>query len=598
MKTNSKSILPQPQNLPTRTSRGALFALCARRTAALCATAAVCLFSLHANALPGDLYVTDLATNSVLVFSPDGTQRTFASGLDSPQGIAFDQAKNLYVADASGNIYKYDVDGNQSTFFPPAGSILAPLNNPIGLTLDGSDLLVSENGANQVTRLPLDGTPPRALFQTVTAPLGISSHAFSQSGFTRYVAHENAVRVIAPDLTFTDVDLGVATRATAAITRTLVDGTMENDVFISTDPGSIFEIVDGSAPTTFASGLIQPSGMDFRPARFSGDVDRVGNLYVADTGAGSILMFTPDGFQSTFVTGVGSPNFLAFEVQSQASVVLLQNISTRAQVLTGDNVLIGGFIVAGADATASKTVVIRALGPSLANAGVAGTLANTVLELHLPDGTVTKNDDWVNLTPAQKTIITDRGLDQFAGQTISDVESILVATLPSDPAGAGYTAIVTGKNNTTGVGLVEVYDIDDPDTTATRLANLSSRGLVGTGDNVMIGGIIVGPEVDGGEVVLRAIGPSLGGVNAPLQDPTLELLDVNGTQIGFNDDWMNSPDADRFTELGLAPTDDAESAIDRTLAAGQYTAIVRGADDTTGVALIEAYHIPATAPAK
>src|SRR5450432_217866 len=278
MKTNPKSTLPLSQR--------AVLALSIKRAVALAATVTACALGPNAVADPGDLYVTDLATNSILVFAPDGTQSTFATGLNSPQGIAFDQTKNLYVADAgSGSVFKYDLAGNKTTF-------ITGLSNPIGLAWDGSDLLVSENGVGQVTRLPLDGIPPKQLFTTVAAPLGLASHAFDQTGFTRYIAHDNSVLEVAPDLTTTDVDLGVGTRATAEA-LVLVGAGTENDVFISTDAGTILKITNGGTATTFGSGLTLPNGMDFRPPRFSGDTVKVGNLYVADTTAHNIVEFTP-----------------------------------------------------------------------------------------------------------------------------------------------------------------------------------------------------------------------------------------------------------------------------------------------------------------
>ncbi len=148
-----------------------------------------------------------------------------------------------------------------------------------------------------------------------------------------------------------------------------------------------------------------------------------------------------------------------------------------------------------------------------------------------------------------------------------------------------------GVGGTTGVGLVEAYDLDQA--ADSELANISTRGFVDTGDNVMIGGFIIGPEDLGDTTVLvRAIGPSLGnfGVNNALQDPVLELFDGNGATIAMNDNWRDTQESE-ITATGLMPTDDAESAILQTLAAGGYTAIVRGVADTTGVGLVEVYRL-------
>ena len=213
-------------------------------------------------------------------------------------------------------------------------------------------------------------------------------------------------------------------------------------------------------------------------------------------------------------TGFGSP-----------SSIPLLNISTRLNVGVGDNVLIGGFIVIGTD---PKKVLLRAIGPSLTSFGVPDALADPVIELHNPDMSVVTNDNWRD---TQEQEIMDTTIPPT-----NDLESAIVATL--EPG--SYTAIVRGKNDTTGIGLVEVYDLDEA--ADSELANISTRGFVDTGDNVMIGGFIVGSGVDT-TVVVRAIGPSLGdlGVSNPLQDPTLELHGTNGDLLASDDDWKDTP---------------------------------------------------------
>ena len=251
----------------------------------------------------------------------------------------------------------------------------------------------------------------------------------------------------------------------------------------------------------------------------------------------------------------------------------LLNISTRMQVLTDDQVLIGGFIINGTD---PKTVILRAVGPSLTDFGVADALADPVLELRAIDGSViASNDNWTS----------DRAAIEATGlQPGNDLESAIVATL--DPG--AYTAIVTGKNGTTGVGLVEAYDLDT--VAASELANISTRGFVATESNVMIGGFILGSETN---VLIRAIGPALAdfGVAGALADPTLELRDVQGALIASNDNWKE-PNETEIEATGLQPTKDAESAVFELLPAGAYTAIVAGQGGTTGVALVEVYRLP------
>jgi hypothetical protein len=251
------------------------------------------------------------------------------------------------------------------------------------------------------------------------------------------------------------------------------------------------------------------------------------------------------------------------------------NISTRLNVGTGDNVLIGGFIITG---PASKKVIIRGMGPSLSQFGVPNVLADPTLELHNSTGQVIAGDN--NWRDTQQSEIQGTEL-----APTNDLEAALVITL----APGGYTAIVRGVNNTTGVGLVEIYDLDSG--VGSKLANISTRGLVTTGDNVMIGGAIIIGNTSA-SVLVRAIGPSLTNFGVPnaLQDPVLELHDGNGAVLATNDNWRDTQQAE-IQATGLAPTNDLESAILRTLSPGAYTATVRGAGNSTGVALVEAYQL-------
>ncbi len=287
-----------------------------------------------------------------------------------------------------------------------------------------------------------------------------------------------------------------------------------------------------------------------------------------------------------------SPNFetrtVYAEVDSLSPFVVamapnpptLLNISTRANVLTGDNVLIGGFIVTG---NAPKKVLLRAIGPSLTPFGVSDALADPVLELHKPDGTVVTNDNWKDTQESE--------IEATNIAPSNNLESAILVTLdPVDPAvpGSGaYTAIVKGTNDGTGVALVEAYDLDEG--ADSQLANISTRGFVQGGDNVMIGGVIIGSTSD---VLVRAIGPELTqyGISNALEDTTLELHDRDGALITSNDDWKDSQQTE-IEATGIPPSDDRESAVLMTLQPSSYTAIVRGKNNTTGVALVEVYKI-------
>jgi hypothetical protein len=267
----------------------------------------------------------------------------------------------------------------------------------------------------------------------------------------------------------------------------------------------------------------------------------------------------------------GRSDIGAFEFNGTLPVTLA-NISTRAFVQTGDNVLIGGFIVTG---NVPKKVMLRGIGPSL---NIAGKLDDPILELH--DGTgllVIANDNWKD-APNKQAII-----DSTIAPT-NDAESAILMNL--NPG--AYTAILKGAaNNGTGVGVVEAYDLDL--TANAKLANISTRCFVQGGDNVMIGGFIV-LGVDPQNVVVEALGPSLP-VPGNLADPTLELRDGNGTLLDANDNWGDSPNKQAIIDSTIPPTNDLESAIVATLPANgaQYTAIVRGAGGTTGVAVVEVF---------
>jgi plastocyanin len=253
------------------------------------------------------------------------------------------------------------------------------------------------------------------------------------------------------------------------------------------------------------------------------------------------------------------------------------NISTRMDVRTDDQVLIGGFIISGTD---PKEVVLRAIGPSLGAFGISNPLADPVLELHASDGSlITMNDNWKDTQESE--------IEASGFQPQNDLESAIIATL--DPG--NYTAIVSGKDGGTGVGLVEGYDLDQ--TADSQFGNISTRGFVETESNVMIGGFILGGASGNANVLVRALGPSLTafGVTGALADPTLELHDENGALIGSDDNWKETQQSE-IEATGLQPSNDLESAVLETLAPGAYTAIVAGKNGTTGVGLVEVYNLP------
>lgn len=254
------------------------------------------------------------------------------------------------------------------------------------------------------------------------------------------------------------------------------------------------------------------------------------------------------------------------------------NLSTRGTVSQGDNVLINGFIING---QGPKTVILRALGPSLTRFGVSGALSDPALSVYNSSGTlIATNDNWQ----------TDHGSIYMAQNGFAPDDPAESATLQTLMPGA-YTAVVRGRNGSEGISLAEIYRLNDPGYTS-KLANVSGRGFVGTEDNLLISGFIIG-DVGSATVIVRALGPSLGsfGVDQPLSDPVLTIYDSKGTQIAVNDNWRDDNNSINVQQRGLAPPNALESAIVLHLPAGAYTAVVRGADGATGNALVEVYQI-------
>jgi hypothetical protein len=327
--------------------------------------------------------------------------------------------------------------------------------------------------------------------------------------------------------------------------------------------------------TPFITGVVY---QDTNGNGFYDPGEGIGGIRVDVTGNGFFAVTSASGGYSVPVAGNGSytVNFsggsfpatqrnatvadsLNAKLDFVAPVVtapptVLANLSTRIRVETGDNALIGGFIVTG---TQPKKVIVRAIGPSLA---LADKLANPTLELRDANGLIRANDDW--RIGGQETEI------MSTIPPTNDLESAIVATLPASVTGVGYTAIVRGLNDGTGVGVIEVYDLDRA--ANSKLANIATRGLVGTGDNVLFAGTIVLGQTSE-KVIVRALGPSLN-VPGKLMDPTLELRDANGALVGTNDNWRSDQPVEILSGNGSG-----------------YTAIVRGAGGTTGVAVVEVY---------
>lgn len=306
--------------------------------------------------------------------------------------------------------------------------------------------------------------------------------------------------------------------------------------------------------------------------------DQAGQTVAAimNSHVGDLYTLQPDD-----IAGVGSLYDNGPPYQSGVVAPVLANISTRALIGTGDNALIGGFIVQG---TEPATVILRGIGLSLSAVGITNAISDPVITVFDSNQRqVATNDDWFTSTNAVT-------IGSFRLDPPNSRESALYLTL----APGAYTVVMEGfvtpgSGVPTGVGLFELYDLH---TTGGRAGNISTRGQVLGGGSILIGGFIIGGSASK-TVIARAIGPSLGaaGITTPLANPNLELRDSNGNLIQVNDDWQKSPDAQLITDAGLAPTDPKESAIRATLNPGAYTTLVSGVAGGTGIGLVEVYDI-------
>jgi WD40 repeat protein len=341
-------------------------------------------------------------------------------------------------------------------------------------------------------------------------------------------------------------------------------------------PSGLVLVIGGSAnnPTGYAAAaeLFDPATGSWTAA---GDLLTGRSLHSATLlPNGKVLVAA--GYRNTALSSAELYNPDGLSVTAQ-----FQNIATRSKVLTGDKVLIGGFIITG---NAPKKVLLRAIGPSLP---LAGFLSNPTLELHQGSATIAMNDDW-KVKPDGSSQQAE--IEATRIPPTNDLESAIVMTL--DPG--NYTAVINGRNGGEGIGLIEAYDLDQA--APSQLANISTRGFVDNGDNVMIGGIILGPRDFGGtRLMARALGPSLF-IAGMLADPTLELHNSNGDKIASNNNWKVSDSSGQSQELeiratSLPPTNDFESAIVVVLSPGSYTAIMAGVGGGTGIGLIEFYNL-------
>jgi sugar lactone lactonase YvrE len=528
--------------------------------------AVISLFCARASAQ--NLFAVDAAqgniNGSIDEFTPNGVRSTFASGLNIPVGLACDKSGNLFVADAgtgavgSRAVYKFTLAGVRTTFASGISGSLACDSMGNLFVADGGNIL-------KFTPYGVRSTFASELF----FPQGL---AFDRAG-NLFVAAGGDIYKFTPTGVRTTFAFGLASPFALAFDSMgnlfVADGgtAINYDFFVG---AAVYKFTPSGLRSTVAS---QNDKVSVSPGGLA--IDSADNLFVADLVIpGSMLKFTPSGVRTTFAARMVTA--LAFQPTLTPTPTLI-NISARGSVETGEGALIAGFIVTGTD---SKQVVIRGLGPTLTQHGVSGALADPFLSLFDGSGNVLwNNNDWKD---SQQAII------QTTGKAPpNDLESAILRTL----APGNYTAILSGRNGTTGIGLVEVYDVATG--ALAELTNVSTRCFVGTGQAVMIGGFITAGGNGSTQIVVRGLGPTLTqkGVTDPvLADPFLSLRDGNGNLLWNNNDWKDSQQAE-IQATGLAPPNDLESAIVRTVAPGNYTAILSGRNGTTGIGLVEVYKV-------
>jgi hypothetical protein len=465
------------------------------------------------------------------------------------------------------------------------------INNQADNSSFGSTITTGHAAAGFIPAFDMLGVMQDCVLSDNTGPLVIYDSDLKSDGaggppFNRFQYSGNSVWLNGTNFFFSDV----AGEQTVSQLNGLVIPRNDGS---TTDKSPVDNIALSSAPSVGAILLLPPTVLNQGApgetlpissyVAFAADGGQVAIDTAVQTQNGGILQ-TPQDVQH--VLTVGSASFSTVP-PPQAAL----NISTRLPVGTDQNVLIGGIIIAPPGG-ASKRVLVRAIGPSLNVGGVPvpGTLQDPVLELHDHTGaTIANNDNWRS-SLLGGAVSSDQAIEiQGTGAApTSDAEAAIVATL--NPFPETYTAVVRGANNTTGIALVELYDLDAVQDSS--LANISTRGFIQTGDNVMIGGFILLGGTGQTKVIVRGIGPSLAksGVSGVLADPVLELHDANGGTVETNDDWEQSLQKAELQAVNLAPSDPAESAIFRNdLPRGAYTAILRGSNGGTGIGLVEAY---------
>ena len=450
------------------------------------------------------------------------------------------------LASSPSATHTFVIDATPPVISGVPADIAVEATGPNGATVTYTQPTANDNVDGTV---PVSCSPPSGSTFALGTTL-VSCSATDQSGNTSRASFNVTVR---------DTTAPVISNVPANITTT---ATESDGAVVTYDSPTASDAVSGNVAVSCspASGSKFPIGTTTVTCSAS---DAAGNT--------ASVSFTVTVEEAT-PTPSPSPSPSATPTAMPAQPV---NISTRVNVGTGSNVMIGGFIITG---DAAKKVILRGIGPST---GIDGALADPVLELNGPDGFATiTNDNWED---SQKDEIERTGIAPKDPR-----EAAIVVTLQP----GAYTGIVRGRDNTTGIAVVEVYDLslDAP----SQLANISTRGFVQTVANVIIGGFILGGNAgDELNIIVRAIGPSLAdaGVTNALPNPALDIRDKDGNRVASNDDWQDDANAAKVAQNEVAPKNEREAALYLTLPPGQYTAIVAGEGQSTGVGLVEIYHV-------
>lgn len=542
---------------------------------------------------------------------------------NNPTGIALDKLGNVYVCDRGNFIIRQiSTNGSVSTFAGSSGiagaadgvGVNAQFRDPSGIAIDSAgNIYIADTGNATIRKITPDGQV--STYAGMAGTLGSVDGPRASARFTRpetlaidradtlYVSDDLRIRkILANGTVSTPVTAAERVNALAVNRVDSLYGAGANHLFVPS--GSNTSVIAG-ANGPGGSGSVDGLGVI---ARFNGihglGVDDGGNLYAADSGNSAVRRLSLEGTVTTIANGdpsvvIGSPFGIALDGTGSLYVTdvanhcvylgavtdqgRLVNLSARAFVGTDADLLIAGFFATGSNA---KQMLMRGIGPTLSQFGVSGVLAQPEITLF---------DSLRNVEATNQGWGGDAALSDAFAQTGAfplSVKSIDAALISAVSPGA-HTINIVGLNNTTGVALAEIYDAD-PENPAARLTNLSARGHVGTGDNVLIAGFIV--DASNEHILIRGIGPALTpfGVPGVLANPKLQLY-RHGTLVAENDDWGGTPElAAVFAQTGAFVIDAAskDAALVVTLTPGAYTAILSGSNSGTGVGLLEIYEIP------